>query len=796
MATPLSTILSWFQTNDFPTQAQFEASWSSFFHMNDPIPMDKIFNLTTTLQNKVDKIVYEAHLSNADAHAGYLAKIDASNLSPQDVEDWKDILEVGTLPSNIGTVDEGIIQGNVYTKEQAIGLFMEQSEFLNNEGKFLASKIEALGLTRIKKFPEHTIQEFAANSAAYEFEESDIIALPSTDSEPTYSLYFYTEGDKTDEENYLNTGVSNITIAMIDGLNDELSRKIDKPLLDGNFYIKRQSGVTTTELLTDETLKSVVNRGNYTPKAIRFGEETDPYYFGLNKNNFNLYITKKNPDTDPATGIVNVGIGFQSLDNLTSGNYNTVVGSYSGSKITTGSSNSIFGNQAGAVTTTGSENVFTGTKTGFKNTDGTYNTFIGSNAGVELTRGSDNTFIGSGAGINHGKGTSGLWANNTFIGAGAATTTHAMGTYGDGNVVIGCHAPLGGLSSYKLVIDCYQNYVRHDQVNPLIGGDFINRTLSFDSNLQIRRTLPADSTFTRVAVMNGNNLIGYRNLSDFTGFIPITGTESDKPVSGHLEFKNPDGETLLYREDYTLKRRNSTVFYPASVTLSSINTDTNKEVKIEVGVDGGIITQADKVNSVIKDNQIEIYVGNSQSDLTNGKLVISETEVYLGKNAGATGKFISFSDTSNNIDIAADIAGAGLVGASYYGNNYTDNSFVQKQWVQEKIAESKPYKVYTATMSFGGSPITPNLVIFDNTIGNIIWARNGVGEYFGTLNGAFPMGKVWNIAKVNQVDGGVSKTCIAGRLDNDRIFIKLLDDVGSAVDLIGEVGSIEFRIYN
>jgi len=119
--TPISTILSWFQTGDFPTEAQFAASWSSFQHKDDKVPMDKIGGLTTALQDKTDKQVFEAHLTASDAHTTTLVKLDASNLSNTHILSWKSVLGVGDLPENMGTIDDPAhsLYGNVWSKQQS-----------------------------------------------------------------------------------------------------------------------------------------------------------------------------------------------------------------------------------------------------------------------------------------------------------------------------------------------------------------------------------------------------------------------------------------------------------------------------------------------------------------------------------------------------------------------------------------------------------------------------------------------------------------------------------------------------
>jgi len=92
--TDLETILSWFQTGDMPTEEEFQASWSSFWHKEESIPTSKITGLDNQLQNKADKNVFETHVSNNDSHTNYLARKDASNLNDNNVQAWKTTLGV------------------------------------------------------------------------------------------------------------------------------------------------------------------------------------------------------------------------------------------------------------------------------------------------------------------------------------------------------------------------------------------------------------------------------------------------------------------------------------------------------------------------------------------------------------------------------------------------------------------------------------------------------------------------------------------------------------------------------
>ncbi|BFO64134.1 hypothetical protein [Chryseobacterium sp. KCF3-3] len=245
MSTPINTILSWFETGDFPTQEQFAASWTSFYHKDESIPMDKVENLNTQLQEKVDKQVYNAHLTNTEAHSTTLAKLDASNLNNINIQAWRTILGVGDLPSNIALIDDlpNSLQGNVYTKNQSDSKYLPFADYTTGDGKILASMIEALGLTELISVTETSLAAFMANNANYQYQKNDMIAIP--DGAGNYSLYIYKGGSKTTAGNYIPTGLTNITIAMVQGLQAALDAKMDKPTAAGNYIARLASGSVT-----------------------------------------------------------------------------------------------------------------------------------------------------------------------------------------------------------------------------------------------------------------------------------------------------------------------------------------------------------------------------------------------------------------------------------------------------------------------------------------------------------------------------------------------------------------------
>ncbi|MDV7698717.1 hypothetical protein N6B72_17465 [Chryseobacterium soli] len=133
MSTPLHTIFSWFETGDFPTETQFKETFSSFHHKDSLIPMESIEGFEEIFQLFASAEAFQAHLTDSRAHSGYLALLNASNLTTTHVNDWKSKLGI----SNVATVDSSDQLGNVYTKIQVNGFVDE----LKDADKNLASEI-------------------------------------------------------------------------------------------------------------------------------------------------------------------------------------------------------------------------------------------------------------------------------------------------------------------------------------------------------------------------------------------------------------------------------------------------------------------------------------------------------------------------------------------------------------------------------------------------------------------------------------------------------------------------------
>lgn len=226
-----TTVFQYFQTDDIPTESQFQYSWSSVWFKDEKFSISNTSGLETALQNKLGT----AHTSDENAHVNSLAKLNASNLNDDQKEAWKNALGVGEIPENVALVDLGE-STQVYNKAQIHEISMMLADFVNG-GKIRADKIEALGLTDLIEASENTLAAFVDNTDAYEFQKNDFIAIPDVNG--NHSLFMFKGEDKTLVGSYLATGLSNITIPMVEGLQMALNGKLDKPASSGDFYLSK-----------------------------------------------------------------------------------------------------------------------------------------------------------------------------------------------------------------------------------------------------------------------------------------------------------------------------------------------------------------------------------------------------------------------------------------------------------------------------------------------------------------------------------------------------------------------------
>lgn len=610
---------TYFENGDIPVQEEFWEWQESYWHKGEKLPLD-----------------------NIDYDFSQKANTNASNLNPQNVQLWKDKIETQT------SIQNPQLNGNIltvfYTGEN--GVQQSKSIDLSN----LVTRDISIE-NAVYDASQNIITITQTNGSAFHINLSEFSIISTTNADGSVTL--------------AQEGQDKVILhkVAVSGSYNDLK---DKPSFTGN-----------------DTLQTVIDRGNSTTKPIVFSpSEGRAGELGFNKSTYSYYWGNLN---NAHTGDYALGIGYNALSKLTTGSNNVAVGSYalnetttgrwntatgvsSGTKLTTGDFNAFFGTQAGTETTTGIGNTYIGDESGNKNITGTHNTALGIGAGYSLTNGTKNTFLGAFAGNIHGKATgSGAWGYNTFVGYNAASTTHAMGVWGDNNVVIGCNAPLGGSTFNKLVIDSYTTPQRHDQVTPFILGDFAARTLNFDAVISAKRTPLADGTYSKVAVMNANNTIGYKNLSDFQNYLPITGTEVNKPFSGHIQFEHAEGEefeSLLYKTNTVDGIQNQVGFFPGGVLITSSTLDHSIRSTVDVSNDTGVLASA-----------------------YGAKLSLNNTEASLMNFSDrATRKGISVSNHSDEpVMIEHQSPNArGLSSETYFGDYAQENDYIQKKYADRQ----------------------------------------------------------------------------------------------------------------
>lgn len=112
--------------------------------------------------------------------------------------------------------------------------------------------------------------------------------------------------------------------------------------------------------------------------------------------------------------------------------------------------------------------------------------------------------------------------------------------------------------------------------------------------------------------------------------------------------------------------------------------------------------------------------------------------------------------------------------------------------------DSRPYKVYTAVLTQSGIA-APVATVLENTLGGeVIWTRDGVGVYFGTLEGAFPSGKCVPYCQYSPMNWNAISFSTE-RKDDDSVVVNLEElSANLPVDISYTGYSVytEIRVYN
>ena len=312
--------------------------------------------------------------------------------------------------------------------------------------------------------------------------------------------------------------------------------------------------------LTD-TLESVVNMGNYSPKYMTFtGTTATPTRdgaIGMNPTTYSMYFGNMNSSQ---TGVYNLGFGYGSLQTITAGKENSIFGHYAFNKLTGLESESRWnigvGNYVAQNLPKSSGNVFIGSFTGrnlssavsetdlaaispaavaymklvpdlsgYDATTQTFNTSLNTFVGHGIngftstaTRAAMSTIIGA-SGLNNSKFRN---FNNIIIGAGNYMLTANSTT--SNSIIIGNSINLPNqVDSLAIGMN---RAVRINSQDAIIYGLLPNSQLTFNAPITVpstyMRNAQGDATYTKQLVAKPNGDIGWEDKS--TGATPTWGS--------------------------------------------------------------------------------------------------------------------------------------------------------------------------------------------------------------------------------------------------------------------------------
>ncbi len=229
-----------------------------------------------------------------------------------------------------------------------------------------------------------------------------------------------------------------------------------------------------------------------------------------------------------ATGGGNIGIGGSALRGTNtqfSGTHNVGIGFQTGLDLTTGGSNTFAGYRAGYNVTTGGANAMYGANSGLSLTTGINNTFIGANSGYSIKTGNHNTALGYQALYASGGGTT-VGNFNVALGYQSAFSI----TAGSGNIFAGYQSGRFNKGSYNVGIG-YQAFVNHGGSNNIaIGRAALAGLTTSTGSLN---TAVGMYTGNGITTGTGNTMMGYdagRTLT--TGiYNTFAGYQSGRSVS-------------------------------------------------------------------------------------------------------------------------------------------------------------------------------------------------------------------------------------------------------------------------
>lgn len=209
-------------------------------------------------------------------------------------------------------------------------------------------------------------------------------------------------------------------------------------------------------------------------------------------------------------------------------------------------------------------------------------------------------------------------------------------------------------------------------------------------------------------------------------------------------------------------------------------------------VAGGGITNGAGANVIPKSDGVNLVASRITDDGTTVNLidvahVTLNTGGLFSVNAGSDAEITSFGGAGNI-----------QIGAIGVDNNTQFILSDSAQTISLNAANGvfiNGVKKYVALLSQTGTS-APVATVLENTLGGtVVWSRTGVGNYVGTLTGAFPDDKTFTIKGSNEADAADAPgNIMVVRGSNDTILIQTGNSGDFADDGMYDL-FIEIRVY-
>lgn len=220
--TDKNTIYSWFQTDDFPTEEQFRATWDSFWHKSESIPMGQIQGLNQMFVNTATV----AQLN---------AKADVDHTHP-DLEDYINDLQSGLDSQVIVNENQDELLQTLESSLNALNLW--KSQMTSADADNLVNTLSEL-LAVFQSVPEGT----------------DIYGLLAAKVNVSDIVNNLTSVDTT---KVLSANQGKLLKDLIDSLSSALSGKMNVPTMTDTFLPKKVTETGVTKFV-DSKVKEVTD---------------------------------------------------------------------------------------------------------------------------------------------------------------------------------------------------------------------------------------------------------------------------------------------------------------------------------------------------------------------------------------------------------------------------------------------------------------------------------------------------------------------------------------------------------